>query len=96
MLKQQLLDLESKETRIRMRLEVLDEQVKPESIERDLAGIGSTHPEESREHRRKLLTIARSGADSQAQGIQPQRSRGKSREVVNRSRRRSRSDFSIR
>lgn len=60
-LKQQLFDLESKETRLRMRLEELDEQLKPESIERELAGIGSTHPEELREHRRKLLTIERNG-----------------------------------
>ena len=60
-LKQQLLDLESKETRLRMRLEELDEQLKPESIERELAGVGSTRPEELREHRRKLLTIERNG-----------------------------------
>ena len=64
-LKQQLLDLESKETRLRMRLEELDEQLKPESIERELAGIGSTHPEELREHRRKLLTIERNGLQTQ-------------------------------
>lgn len=64
-LKQQLLDLESKETRIRMRLEELDEQLKPESIERELAGIGSVHPEELREHRRKLLTIERNGLQTQ-------------------------------
>ena len=64
-LKQQLLDLESKETRLRMRLEELDEQLKPESIERELAGIGSTHPEELREHRRKVLTIERNGLRTQ-------------------------------
>jgi len=39
--------------------------VKPESIERDLAGIGSVHPEELREHRRKLLTIERNGLQTQ-------------------------------
>ena len=64
-LKQQLLDLESKEIRLRMRLEEIDEQLKPESIERELAGIGSVHPEELREHRRKLLTIERNGLQTQ-------------------------------
>jgi hypothetical protein len=64
-LKQQLFDLESKETRLRMRLEEIDEQLKPESIERELAGIGSVHPEELREHRRKLLTIERNGLQIQ-------------------------------
>jgi hypothetical protein len=74
-LKQQLLDLESKETRLRMRLEELDEQLKPESIERELAGIGSTHPEELREHRRKLLTIERNGLRPQLDLLAEQRAR---------------------
>lgn len=64
-LKQQLLEIESKETRIRIRLEEIDEQLRPESIERELAGIGSVHPEELREHRRKLLTIERNGLQTQ-------------------------------
>src|SRR6185295_18397416 len=75
MLTQQLLDLESKETRIRMRLEELDEELKPESIERELAGIGSTHPEELREHRRKLLTIERNGLQTQLDLLEEDRAR---------------------
>lgn len=39
--------------------------MKPESIERELAGIGSTRPEELREHRRRLLTIERNGLQKQ-------------------------------
>ena len=74
-LKQQLLDLESKETRIRMRLEELDEQLKPESIERELAGIGSVHPGELREHRRKLLTIERNGLQTQLGLLEEDRAR---------------------
>ena len=74
-LKQQLLDLESKETRLRMRLEELDEQLKPESIERELAGIGSTRPEELREHRRKLLTIERNGLQTQLDLLEEERAR---------------------
>jgi hypothetical protein len=74
-LKQQLFDLESKETRLRMRLEEIDEQLKPESIERDLAGIGSVHPEELREHRRKLLTIERNGLQAQLDLLEEERAR---------------------
>ncbi|MGH9881392.1 MAG: hypothetical protein ACRD6N_08150, partial [Pyrinomonadaceae bacterium] len=64
-LKQQLMEIELKQTQLRMRLQELDEQLKPEYIERSLAGIGSTHPEELREHRRKLLTIERDGLQAQ-------------------------------
>jgi hypothetical protein len=74
-LKQQLLELESKKTRLRMRLEELNEQLKPESIERDLAGIGSVHPEELREHRRKLLTIERNGLQKQLDLLEEDRER---------------------
>ena len=74
-LKQQLLDVESKETRLRMRLEEIEEQLKPESIERELAGIGSTRPEELREHRRKLLTIERNGLQKQLDLLQEDRVR---------------------
>jgi hypothetical protein len=73
--KQQLLEIESKETQIRMRLEELDEQLKPESIERELAGIGSVHPEELREHRRKLLTIERNGLQTQLDLLEEERAR---------------------
>jgi hypothetical protein len=74
-LKQQVLEIESKETRIRMRLEELDEQLKPESIERELAGIGSVHPEELRAHRRKLLTIERNGLQTQLDLLEDDRAR---------------------
>ena len=72
-LKQQLIDVEAKETELRIRLEELDEHLKPESIERELAGIGSVHPEELREHRRKLLTIERSGLQAQLDLLQERR-----------------------
>jgi hypothetical protein len=74
-LKQQLLELESKETWLRMRLEELNEQLKPESIERELAGIGSTRPEELREHRRRLLTIERNGLQKQLDLLGEERAR---------------------
>lgn len=74
-LKQQLLDLEMKETLIRMRLEEIDEQLKPESIQRELAGVGSTRPEELREHRRRLLTIERNGLRTQLDLLAEQHAR---------------------
>ena len=74
-LKQQLLEIESKETQIRLRLEELDEQLKPESIERELAGIGSLHPEELRAHRRKLLKIERKGLQTQLDLLEEERAR---------------------
>jgi hypothetical protein len=72
-LKQQLIDLEVKETQLRIRLEDLAEQLKPESIERELAGIGSVHPEELREHRRKRLTIERNGLQAQLDLLEERR-----------------------
>ena len=64
-LKKQLIDIQAKEIQLRLRLEEIDQALQPESIERDLAGIGSVHPEQLRENRRKLLTIERNGLQAQ-------------------------------
>jgi hypothetical protein len=72
-LKQQLIDVEVKETQLRIRLEELAEQLKPESIERELAGFGSVHPEELREHLRKRLTIERNGLQTQLDLLEERR-----------------------
>jgi hypothetical protein len=77
-LKQRLIELENKQTQLRLRLEELDEALKPESIERALAGIGSTRPEELREHRRKMLTIERNGLQTQLNLIEESRARTES------------------
>lgn len=53
----QLLDVQNKEAELQERLQQLDEDLKPENIERSLAGIGSTRPEELRETRRRQLQI---------------------------------------
>jgi hypothetical protein len=74
-LKQQLADIEGITTELRIRLEELDQQLKPENIEIALAGIGSTHPEELREHRRKLLTIERDGIQTQLDLLEEKRAR---------------------
>ena len=74
-LKEQLAEIESTKTELRIRLEELDEELKPENIEIAVAGIGSTHPEELREHRRKLLTIERDGIQTQLDLLEEKRAR---------------------
>lgn len=66
-LRQELSEVQLKETELRARLERLNEALKPENIERSLAGVGSTRPEELREHRRKMLTIERDSVTKQLQ-----------------------------
>ena len=56
-LRMQLIEVQQKEGSLRIRAQQLDEDLKPENIERALAGIGSTKPEELREARRRQLTI---------------------------------------
>ena len=74
-LKQQLADIEWTRTELQIRLEELDEELKPENIENAVAGIGSTHPEELREHRHKLLTIERDGIRTQLDVLEEKRAR---------------------
>ncbi len=56
-LRLQLVDIQSKESELQARARQLEENVKPENIERSLAGIGSTKPEELREFRRRQISI---------------------------------------
>jgi chromatin segregation and condensation protein Rec8/ScpA/Scc1 (kleisin family) len=51
------LNVQDKEAELQERLRQLDEDLKAENIERSLAGIGSTRPEELRETRRRQLQI---------------------------------------
>jgi len=53
----QLIDLQNKEAELKIRLEQLDYDLKPENIERHFNGYGSTRPEELRESRRRQLQI---------------------------------------
>ena len=48
-------DVQAKEAELQARLEDISYALKPENIERATAGVGSTHPEEVREQRRKQL-----------------------------------------
>ena len=74
-LKLQLLEVEAREAGLRERLQQLDESVKPENIERSLAGVGSTRPEELREARRRQLSKERDSVLAQLQTIEESRSR---------------------
>src|SRR5215213_10459541 len=74
-LKAQLLEVQGKEEALRARVQQLDESLKPENIERSLAGIGSTRPEELRESRRRQLTIERDGVQAQFKLLETSRQR---------------------
>ena len=74
-LKAQLIEVQGKEEALRERVQQLDESLKPENIERSLAGIGSTRPEELRESRRRQLTIERDGVMAQLRTVENSRQR---------------------
>ena len=74
-LKLQLLDVQAVEADLRARLQELDESIKPENIERSLAGVGSTRPEELREARRRQLSIERDGVLAQLATAETSRQR---------------------
>lgn len=74
-LRSQLLEVQAKEEALRARVQPLDESIRPENIERSLAGIGSTKPEELREARRRQLTIERDGVLAQLRTIENSRQR---------------------
>ena len=74
-LRAQLLEVQGKEDVLRTREQQLEESLKPENIERSLAGVGSTKPEELREHRRRQLTIERDGVLAQLKILETSRQR---------------------
>src|SRR3977135_283152 len=74
-LRAQLVDVLAKQTELQMRLQRIEEEIKPENIERSVAGIGSTHPEELREQRRRQLEIEKKGLQSQLDTLAASRAR---------------------
>jgi hypothetical protein len=74
-LRLQLLALQAKEAQLQERAQQLDESLKPENIERSLAGVGSTKPEELRELRRRQLSIERESVRTQLKLIESSRER---------------------
>jgi cytochrome c biogenesis protein ResB len=74
-LRAQLLEVQTKEEALRSRAQQLDEALKPENIERSLAGVGSTRPEELRETRHRQLQIERDSVESQLKLLETSRTR---------------------
>ena len=74
-LRSQLLETQAKEADLEARLRQLDENIKPENIERSLAGVGSTKPEQLRELRRRQLAIERDGVRAQLKLLAASRER---------------------
>jgi exonuclease VII large subunit len=63
-LRKQLIELIEKETIYKSRLTQLDEDVRPESIERSMVGIGGTRTTEMRDTRRRVLENDKRGAEN--------------------------------
>ncbi len=63
-LRKQLFDMIEKENTIKMRLEQIEYDIRPEVIERTLQMAGSMRPEEVRDNRRKSLTAERTNLQS--------------------------------
>ena len=74
-LRLRLIEAQAKEAELRIRLEQLDEDLKPETIERALAGIGSTRPEDLRAQLRRFLMIEKSNTIAQLKVVELNRSR---------------------
>jgi hypothetical protein len=72
-LRNQLSQLKDREAEIKIRLQELDYELKPENIEHYFAGYGSLHPEEVREARRKKLQIEKDRLQSQLNEISQSR-----------------------
>jgi hypothetical protein len=63
-LRKQLLELIEKETSYKSRMAQMDEDMRPENIERALSGIGTTRTVEMRDTRRRVLENERKGLES--------------------------------
>src|SRR6266516_6010166 len=74
-LRAQLIEAQARQAQFQTRLQQLDEDLKPENIERVSAGVGSVHPEELREARRRQLEIEKRGVQSQLDVLAASRSR---------------------
>jgi len=51
-----LIEIAEKEAPLQSRVDQINQQLRPEALERILAGVGSVHPEDTREEVRKRLT----------------------------------------
>src|SRR5438034_4579707 len=74
-LRLQLVEIQGKEGELQIRLQQLDEALKPENIERSFAGVGSTRPEEVLEARRRQLQAEKNGVVAQLTTLVDSRTR---------------------
>jgi len=74
-LRSQLSDVQQKEGEIQARLRQVEEDIRPENIEKALALNGSTRPEELREQRRRQLESQRTNLQSQLDQLSQSRVR---------------------
>lgn len=72
-LRKQLFEMIEKENSIKLRLDQIELDMRPEAIERSLQIAGSLRPEEVRENRRKTLLAEKSNLSSLLQQIQQHR-----------------------
>ena len=63
-LRKQLIESMEKETAYKSRLAQMDEEIRPENVERALSGVGTTRTAEIREVRRRSLEIEKRGLES--------------------------------
>lgn len=74
-LQTQLSGLQDHEANLKIRLQELEFELRPENIERTFSGVGSTHPEELRENRRLQLQTEKDRIVTQLNQIGSDRSR---------------------
>lgn len=74
-LQKELLELSARETPLRKRLDEIESQQQPERIERSLAGVGSTKPEEERDAISRRLSNEKRQIQTQLETIQSSRTR---------------------
>lgn len=74
-LRAQLQDIEAKQAALETRLKQLDEDLRPENIERSLALTGATRPEELRAQRRAQLEKEKTGIQAQLEQLATSRTR---------------------
>jgi len=75
LLRRQLLDLIEKETSYRNRLAQLDEEMRPDSIDRSVALVGTTRAMDLRDTRRRILENERRGVENLLHQAAPSRAR---------------------
>jgi chromosome segregation ATPase len=74
-LRQQLRDIMEKQAQLQARVQQLDEALRPENIERSVAGTGTTDAAALRERRRQQLEREKAVVDGQLQSLDASRGR---------------------